>query len=591
MGRKKQSFNFLRIALKTVIKRHRLIFLLLLITVGLGAVVTVWPSLVLRQIVDGPLTSGQGVLWNLAFTYLLAVLTIGILDFIRGISATVIGQRMLLDLRQQMLKHLQNLPMKFYLNVPVGVTLSKFTADVDAVNTLFSAGLISASADLLKIFGLLITLFLLSNTLGILAMISLPLIFLLSNFFRKNIYKKQRIVRKKVSDINTSIQEIYSGVKVIKVFGKEPLFSKQFEDKLEAHRLAMNGSSIYDAWFPCVMQVVRAVVIASALVIGARNNGTSLALGLSIGTLAATADLFIRLFEPIDAIASELLTIQQAMAGLDRIESFFNEPVEINLNSEHVNAGSIHQPTHGDVVLDQVDFEYVEGIKVIDHASLIIKTGTKVAIAGRTGSGKSTLMSLIAGLYPVKSGSITIGGLDPFMLPATERRKLIGIVPQNIQLFNGSILDNITLRDKSISVEQAWNSLETVGLDQVVRELEMGIDTKIGEGESKLSYGQTQLLSLARAIVTNPPLLLLDELTSGLDALTEKTILKAIRLVSTNRTIITISHRLSGVIDAEMVHIMDSGRIMESGTPQELTEKEGWYAIYKRLETLGWKLN
>lgn len=591
MALKKQNFNFLSKALKTVILRNRLIFVLLFVTVGLGAIVNVWPSLVLRQIVDGPLTSGQGVLWSLTFTYLLAVLMIGVLDFIRGISATVMGQRMLLDLRKQMLKHLQSLPMKFYLNVPLGDTLSKFTADVDAVNTLFSAGLISASADLLKITGLMITLFILSNSLGWLAVLSLPLIFLLSNFFRKNIYQKQKIVRKKVSDINTIIQEIYSGVKVIKVFGKEHLFSKQFEDKLESHRLAMNGNSVYDAWFPCVMQVVRATVIALALVIGAKNNGTNFALGLSIGTLAASADLFIRMFEPIDAIASELLTIQQAMAGLDRIESFFNEPVESNQNSGNGNHNLLHELTHGDVVLDQVVFEYVDGVKVVDHASLIIKKGTKVAIAGRTGSGKSTLMSLIAGLYPVKSGTITIGGLDPFMLPATERRKLIGIVPQNIQLFNGSILDNITLRDKSISVEQAWISLETVGLDQVVKQLEFGLETKIGEGESKLSYGQTQLLSLARAIVTNPPYLLLDELTSGLDALTEKAILKAIRDVGTNRTIITISHRLSGIIDAEMVHIMDSGRIMESGTPQELTDKEGWYAIYKRLETRGWKVN
>ncbi|GAB6155501.1 ABC transporter ATP-binding protein [Desulfosporosinus burensis] len=591
MRREMQDKSFLKKALKSVFIHNRVYFFLLFGTVGIGAIANIWPSLVLRQIVDGPLTSGEGVLWRMAFIYLVAVLAIGILDFVREISATVIGQRMLLDLRKQMLEHLQKLPMKYYLKVPVGETLSKFTADLEAVNTLFSAGLVGALADLLKILGLFTTLFVLSRPLGFIAIGALPVIFLLSNYFRKNIFEKQKIVRKKVSDINTNIQEVYSGIKVIKVFGKESLFSEQFEEKLEAHRLAMNGNSVYDAWFPCIMQVVRAIVIALALVVGAANNGTSLALGLSIGTLAAVADLFVRMFEPIEAIASEIQTIQQAFAGLDRVEGFFAEPVEMNRNITDANLFSINQLPNIDVVLNQVVFEYTDGIKVINQASLFVKTGTKVAIAGRTGSGKTTLMSLIAGLYPVKSGTITIGGVDPFNLPAVERRKLIGIVPQNVHLFNGSILDNITLRDESITLEQAWKALETVGLDQAVKQLENSLDTIIGEGEAKLSYGQTQLLSLARAIVTNPPLLLLDELTSGLDALTEKAILDAIRDVSENRTIITISHRLSGIIDAQTVHIMDAGRIMESGTPQELTVKEGWYAIFKRLETLGWKVN
>lgn len=591
MRREKKNLNFLKKALKSVFLINRVFFILLFGTVGVGAIVNVWPSLVLRQIIDGPLTSGEGVLWKMAFIYLFAVLTIGLLDFLREISATVIGQRMLLDLRKQMLEHLQKLPMKYYLKVPVGETLSKFAADLDAVDTLFSAGLVSAIADLLKILGFFVTLFVLSVHLGFIALGALPVIFLLSNYFRKNIFVKQKVVRKKVSDINTNIQEIYSGIKVIKVFGKESLFSEQFEKKLEAHRIAMNGNSVYDAWFPCIMQVVRAIVIASAMVVGAANNGTSLALGLSIGTLAAAADLFVRMFEPIEAIASEIQTIQQAFAGLDRIEEFFAESVEENRNTMDSMSTSIEQLPDIDVILNQVIFEYTDGIKVIDNASLVIKTGAKVAIAGRTGSGKTTLMSLIAGLYPVKSGTITIGGVDPFSLPATMRRQLIGIVPQTVQLFNGSIFDNITLKDKSISIEQAWKALETVGLEQTVKHLEMGIHTIIGEGEAKISFGQTQLLSLARAIVTNPPLLLLDELTSGLDTLTEKSILDSIRDVSENRTIITISHRLSGIIDADTVHIMDAGRIMESGSPYELSEKEGWYAIFKRLETHGWKVN
>lgn len=576
--------------MKTVFKHKTMFFFLLLGTVGVGAIANVWPSLILRQIVDGPLTTGVGSIWGMAFAYLAAVLVIGILDFFREISATVIGQGVLLDIRKQMLEHLQKLPMKYYLRVPVGETLSRFTADLDAVNTLFSAGLVSAMADILKILGLFVTLFALSTPIGWIALGAIPIIFFLSNFFRKNIFVKQKVVRKKVSDINTTIQEIYSGLKIIKTFGKEDLFSKRFEEKLEAHRLAMNGNSVYDAWFPCIMQIVRAIVIALAMVVGASHNGTTLALGLSIGTLAAIADLLVRMFEPVEAIASEIQTIQQAFAGIDRIKDFFSEKVEDKHNGVIENVVHMNPTLKKEIILKQVDFEYTEGKKVINQATVTIREGSKVAIAGRTGSGKTTLLSLIAGLYPVNSGSITIGGSNPFLMPASERRKTIGIVPQNVQLFNGSILDNITLKDAEITKEDAWLALETVGLGETVRELEKEIDTIIGEGEAQLSFGQMQLLSLARAIVTNPPILLLDELTSGLDALTEKTLLNAIRQVSSNRTIITISHRISGIIDADTVHIMDAGKVVESGSPEELSKKEGWFAIYKRLEEHGWKV-
>jgi ATP-binding cassette subfamily B protein len=590
MHKENQKLHFLKRAMKMVFKDKPLFFFLLLVTVGIGAIANVWPSLVLRQIVDGPLTTGEGSIWKIAFVYLAAVLVIGILDFCREISATVIGQGILLDTRKQMLEHLQKLPIKYYLRVPVGETLSKFTADLDAVNTLFSAGLVSAMADILKILGLFVTLFALSTPIGWIALGALPIIFILSNFFRRNIFVKQKEVRKRVSDINKTIQEVYSGLKIIKTFGKENLFSKRFEEKLEAHRLAMNGNSVYDAWFPCIMQIVRASVIAIALVVGASHNGTTFTLGLSIGTLAAIADLFVRMFEPVEAIASEIQTIQQAFAGIDRIKDFFSETVEAKHNGRIVNNVHMDQILNKDIKLSQVDFEYTEGKKVINQATITIKEGSKAAIAGRTGSGKTTLLSLIAGLYPATSGSITIGGFNPFLLPASERRKTIGIVPQNVQLFNGSIFDNITLKDKDITREDAWIALKTVRLDETVRELENGIDTVIGEGEVQLSFGQMQLLSLARAIVTNPPILLLDELTSGLDALTEKKLLNAIRQVSFNRTIITISHRISGIIDADTVHIMDAGKVVESGSPEELSKKEGWFAIYKRLEEHGWKV-
>ncbi len=579
--------DFLTNAFKQTAKRLLPQTLMLLLCVVAGAFISIWPSLILKRIVDGPLVNGGQGLWHYAFLYLGAVALIGLNDLMRQYSATVFGQRVLLHIRTQMLQRLRLLPMSYYLKVPSGETISRFTADIEAVNTLFTSGVISALADLFKIIGLLITLFTLSASFGLISLCALPALYFLTNYFRKNIYQKQLIVRKRVSDINTGIQETYAGMKIIKIFGKERFFAQRFEPLLENHRIAMNANSIYDAWFPCLTQTLRAIVIAAAIFIGAKNNLTPIALGLSLGTLAAAADLFIRLFTPIEAASSEIQTIQQAMAGISRVKAFFDQPTEDRQNIE-VKEATINDTT---VVLQNVHFAYTDGKDVLSDASMTIPMGTKAAIAGRTGSGKTTLMNLVTGLYEPKSGSITIGGLNPYLLPPTARRKLIGIVPQNIVLFNGTILENVSLRDDTITKEQVERALRTVGLYDAIYQMPDGLLTYIGEGAQKLSFGQTQLLSLARAIVTDPPLLLLDELTSGLDAVTERSVLQAIADISGKKTILTISHRLSGIIDADTVHIMERGRIVESGSPAELMQKEGWYSRYKRLEDANWRIS
>jgi ATP-binding cassette, subfamily B, multidrug efflux pump len=580
--------GFMAQAFVTTYKAGKSPVVILLLALAAGSVLAVWPSVLLKQIIDVPLAqSGQGLL-AYAFAYLGAVLLLGLCDWMREYASAVFGQRMLLQIRTQMLERLQFLPMSYYLEVPAGETISRFTADIDSINTLFTAGLVSAAADLLKIFGLTIAIFSLSPVLGWIALGALPVVYVLADYFRRNIYRRQKVVRSRVSDINSVIQEVYAGTRIIKAFGRERYIAEKFEPMLEKHRLAMNAGSVYDAWFPCVMQTLRAAVIALALIAGASNNLTPLALGLSLGTLAAAADLFTRFFDPIEAAASEIQTIQQAMAGVDRIKSFFDQPVDM---ADKTTTGPVTPDTADAVVVNEVRFAYKNGPDVLRAASMAIPAGSKAAIAGRTGSGKTTLMNLIAGLYPAKAGSIRVFGQDPFLLPPAVRRKLVGIVPQSIVLFSGTVADNVTLNDKSVSISQVEKALETVGLLHEMKRLPDGLNTKIGEGAGKLSFGQTQLLSLARAIVTDPPLLLLDELTAGLDALTERQVLDAIRNISQSRTILTISHRLSGIVDADAVHIMEHGRIMESGSPEKLAGREGWYALYKRLEDKGWQIS
>ena len=588
------AIAFLGPAWKETFKRYWPHAILTLGAIGVGAWLAAQPSMVLKRFVDGPLRTGGEDFWKMAFLYLGVWVLIALTDLMREYSATVFGQKLLVRLRGQMLERLRILPMRYYWRTPAGDTLSRITADMDAVNTLFAAGLISAAADLLKIVGLLLALFALSAPLGGIALGALPVVYLLSDFFRRRIYQKQKVVRKRVSDINTAILETYAGLRILKTFGLERKFAGRFEPVLENHRLAMNGNSVYDAWFPCVMQIVRASVIALAMVFGASRNLTPWALGLSLGTLAAAADLFMRLFDPIEAAASELQTIQQAMAGLGRIREFFEQETNPAVEQTRLPAGEpgSESETYRNIGIHihGANFSYVDGQAVLSGVSVDIPPGTKAAIAGRTGSGKTTLLQLVAGLYPASEGVVRVGGMDPYRMRPEDRRRLIGIVPQSVDVFHGSVFENITLRDRAITREQVERALEQVGLRDAIHALPKSLDTMLGEGETKLSHGQNQLLSLARAIVTDPPVLLLDELTSGLDTLTERQVLDAIRMASGERTILTISHRLSGILDAQVVHIMEHGHIVESGAPEMLSRQEGWFSRYRRLEEYGWRV-
>jgi len=330
------------------------------------------------------------------------------------------------------------------------------------------------------------------------------------------------------------------------------------------------------------MQILKAVVICSVVMLTTKE--IHVIAGITVGTLAAAIDLLGRLFSPIEELATEFQTIQQVFAAFNRITEFLDEEEETRIIKDEAE-----QDGENDILFQDVSFAYDDAGNILNDVSFSVKKGLKVALVGRTGSGKTTILNLLAGLYPAGTGNITICGYDPFTMPVEIRRRVIGIVPQTVTTFTGKIKDIITLGDKQIPETDVMEALKEVGLYEDIEILPQKQNTVIGEGESNLSFGQMQLLTLARAIVTNPPLLLLDELTSGLDAVTEAGILKAIKNVSTNRTIVTISHRLSGIIDADYVYVCSHGKIVEEGKPDELVQNNGWYAKYKQLEDKGWQ--
>jgi ABC-type bacteriocin/lantibiotic exporters, contain an N-terminal double-glycine peptidase domain len=270
------------------------------------------------------------------------------------------------------------------------------------------------------------------------------------------------------------------------------------------------------------------------------------------------------------------------MAGIARVNEFFAEPVEEHHYREQ-------QSTEDGIELSGVSFSYGD-FDVLQNVNLHIAKGEKAVLIGRSGAGKTTLMNLVSGLYRPKEGSVRVCGVDPFALPPSMRRQLIGIVPQMPQLFDGTVTDNITLRDPSITQEQVIQATQAVGIYDLIESMPKGYDTLLGEGEAGLSSGETQLLSIARAIAASPRVLLLDEPTSGMDAQTEQRIFTAIRATAQGRTILSISHRLSGIIDADTIHIVAKNGIVESGSPDDLAKRNGWYAMYSQIDQARWDI-
>ncbi|MTI56692.1 ABC transporter ATP-binding protein [Geosporobacter ferrireducens] len=588
---KQHPFSVIRMVLKNTWKRLRRFYLLLILTALSLTLLELLPPMLLKRILDVHLKNGQmDQVWRAAFYYLAASIGSSLFTFAQTYLTTYIGQNILIDLRLLMAEHISKLPMNYYNKTPVGEIMSYMSSDVDSVNTLFSSGLISGFSDLMKVFGIAAAMYLISPRLFFIALLAIPVIFIIANYFRKNILRAQMEIRKAVGKINAHLQELFNGIRVVKFYGKEGQYENKFQDPLREHLKSINYAAVFDAYFPCVTQIIRAITIAVIILLGAKTSSFD-ATVVTIGSLAAFADLVGRLLSPVEALSQEFQTIQQAMAGLKRITGFLGEEVEDKGELQYLDNRLSLDKNGAEIKIKDIRFGYTPDKEILKGVSLALGKGKKVAIIGRTGAGKTSLMNLIAGLYKPFAGEISISGMDPYRLRASDRRKLIGIVPQNAQIFEGTIKENITLRDEQIAQEEIEKAAKLVGLHEFIISLADGYDTPVGIQGIKLSFGQAQLIALARAVVSDPPVLLLDEPTSGMDALTERVIFNAFRAIGEKRTIVTISHRLSGIIDADEVYIMASGKIVQSGSPDKLAREKGWYSIFKELEDLGWRLD
>ena len=579
-----------------------------------AAAVELVPPLVIRDIIDRHLTTGRtGGIAALAVLYLSAVAAVQALTFLSGYLAAAIAQRVLSDVRTRLFAHVLRLPASYFDRVPIGDVISRCTADVDALDTVFSSSVAVLLASLVRLGTIALAMVVLSPVLSfVAASIAVPLV-LVTRFVQERVRRAERESRIAVGVVNTRLQEDLRGIEVIRAFGREPEFVAGFRQALGRGLTALNRSTFYSALYMPVTAIVSAVAVATLLAASAQPAFG--ALSISLGTLTAFLLLLQRFFQPITALGEEWQAVQGAMAGGERIFDTLalapddgvpisawrpasraaNPPASAHDRDAEPLEGREHLRSSACVVLDDVEFGYQEGRPVVQGLSLRVDAGEHVAVVGRTGAGKTSALHLIAGLYRPWAGRVLVAGHDPAQLVETERRRVLGVVPQIVHLFSGTVLDNLTLGDASIPEDAVHEAARISGADSFIRTLPHGYHTRLsgsgGGPGAHLSAGQRQLVALARAMVHRPKLLLLDEATAAVDGASDAQFRAALReqVLPRGTAVVTVAHRLATALDADRVIVLDRGRVVEEGTPAGLMASAGRFAALVELEAAGWE--
>lgn len=577
--------SLIKKSMAKVIKNNIGISLLLGFSI-IGLVVTsLIPPQILKYIVDHNLvTKSTDKLLALAMAYIGMLLFIAGFDFIKEALLTVLGQKITKEIRIKMMEKLERINAMFFSSNSSGEAVSRFTNDVDAINSLFTNGIISMVVDCFKIIGIVISIWIFSSKLGFATLSLLPVIYLITRLFQKKMLKAQIENRILIGRVNNHISESLKNIQMIKSFSKESYMEENYKRYLLDNYKTVEKVNFYDSIYPPFIQITRAASIAFIVVLSSKQLNY---LGISLGMVAASIELISNLFAPIENLGMELQNIQQAISGIKRVNDFYSEP-EDNPKKDDLKAEDII-PNREEVNLSfkDISFQYEEGADVLQNINLSLKPNEKVTFVGRTGVGKTTLFKLIMGLLKPTKGSLTINEIDVYDIPNSEKRKIFGYVDQSFHMIEGTVKEQISLQDESITREQVEKALDLVGLTEYVSTLEKGIDTKI-TSDTLFSQGQKQLLGIARAIVTNPPVLLLDEITASLDSITEEKIVSVLQEVSKAHTILSISHCLSAMISSDTVVILENGRVKNAGSPKMLLENDDWYRSHMALEKLTW---
>lgn len=567
MSSEKRLFKINSKVIKIIINIFKnnksLTILLLFIIIGAIGFSLLTPQ-ILKYIIDDYLSSNKREsLVFPAVLYFISIALLGIFNFGKEGVITVFGQKIIRQIKEEMMNKLTKIPIAYLSTNESGSIVSRFSNDVEAVGSLFTNGIVSMIIDCFKIVGIVISIWIFSYKLGILVLLIIPLVYILTRVFQKKMLTAQKLYRVLTARVNNHIPESINNIQMIKSFAKEDYMEKNYVNYLEESYEAMDKINFYDSIFSPIILILRAIVVSIVVILSSDYLSV---LSISIGAVAASIELINNIFSPIEKLGMELQNIQQSIAGISRIDEFLNEEEEskkdFNLTYDNIINNNLN------IEIKDMSFNYTGGESILEDISLTINYKESVTFAGRTGVGKTTLFKLILGLLKPSSGTITLGNVKVSEIPNQEKRKIFGYVEQTFSFIEGSVMEQITLKDENISKEDVEKAIKFVGLHDYIINLEKGYDTFATS--SIFSQGQKQLLSIARAIVTSPPIMLLDEMTANLDSETESKIISVLQSASNERTVLSISHRLSSVLTCDRIIKLEDKNII-----QEESEKLG----------------
>ena len=552
--------------------------LLLLVQSGLALI---GPRLTERALDVAIPHKDLGLLSLLAGLYLATLLVELVVEYGGAVLTAFVGQKVMYDLRMEIFAHLQRLSVTYFDRNPVGRLMTRVTSDVETLNELFSSGVVTIFGDVFTLVAIMGMMLVIDVKLALVTFAVIPLVWLTAAIFRRRVRDAFREIRYRLARLNSFLQERLSGMRVVQLFGREADSARRFgqlnREHLGAH---LRSITIYAIFFP-VVEVLTAVAMALLLWYGGLR---VLDQTLTVGVLAAFIQYTRRFFQPLQDLSEKFNLLQSAMASSERVFTLLDEPVTVR---EPASPAALPRPVRGEVRFEGVWFRYSpDGPWVLRDISFTASPGRTVALVGHTGAGKTTIVNLLLRFYDPERGRITVDGVDIRDLTTAELRSAIGFVQQDLFLFTGDILHNLTL-GAPISREAARLAAGRVGADRFIERLPSGYEHRLGERGRNLSVGERQLLSFARALALDPRILVLDEATSSVDAEAEAQIQRAIAELMAGRTSLVVAHRLSTILHADEILVLHHGEIRERGSHRELLAAGGLYERLYQLQLRG----
>ena len=545
--------------------------------VGLS-VLQLAPPYLTKIAIDDHIVPGElDGLETIALQFLVVLVLSYALEYIQTYTLQITGQRIIFDLRMRIEEHLQQLDIAFHDRNPVGRLMTRVTTDVDTLNDLFASGVVTVFRDIFMLLGIAIVLFAMDWRLALVTLSVLLPIALVTQWFRGNARNSYRQVRGWIARINAFLQENITGMATVQLFRREALHFERFDAINRGHRDANVASIFYYAVFYPAVEVFGALAVAAIIWFG---GAWTLQGTLELGALVAFVLYSQRFFRPIGDLSEKFNILQSAMASSERIFALLDTPVAIR--NPPAPAAVCDGPGH--IRFEHVWFAYGGEQYVLEDVTFDVAPGRRVGVVGATGAGKTTLINLLMRFYDVNRGRITIDGVDIRELPLAALRSRFGLVLQDVYLFSGTIGDNIRLGDAAISDDDVRRASAGVHADRFIASLPEGLDTAVAERGATFSTGQRQLLSFARALASQPAVLVLDEATSSVDSDTERLIQDALHVLMAGRTTIAIAHRLSTVQDVDEILLFHKGRLRERGSHQALLAQRGLYHTLYQLQ-------